>query len=359
MNQGGKALVGRARELEELGSGIDEAMRGSGGLFLLVGEPGIGKTRLADELGRKALDQSFTVHWGRCWEAGGAPAFWPWIQVFRSMLRDGRCKRVADAYGDVLARLLPELRTEGGDVAVRELDQAQARFQLFDEVRVLLRAMAEQVPVLIVLDDLHAADPSSLALLQFLVRDLRANRLVVVATYRDREANPSGEVSDAIRAVTREGTFLPLRRLNSDEVSELLDDRAGRPVPSELAAALHKTTEGNPMFVDQVYRMLEARDALDAPITALPIPEGMRDLIRKRLGALDEPTRSLLDAAAVVGREFTRALLAAASGQDERVLRNPLARALESGIIVEAVLGSVRVLSRSLSGSPVPRSPCR
>src|SRR5258708_37086296 len=110
MMQSAKTWIGRGRELGELESGVHEALEGSGGLFLLVGEPGIGKTRLADELGRRAHGQGFTVHWGRCWEAGGAPAFWPWMQIFRSMLRDGRCKRVADAYGDVLARLLPELR---------------------------------------------------------------------------------------------------------------------------------------------------------------------------------------------------------------------------------------------------------
>src|SRR5260221_7819790 len=122
-----RSLGGRGRELEELERGLDEAMAGVGGLFLLVGEPGIGKTRIGDEVGRRAKERGFAVHWGRCWEVGGAPAFWPWIQIFRSMLRDPRCKSIAAAYGDALSRLLPELRS--GAVALQELDHAQARFQ--------------------------------------------------------------------------------------------------------------------------------------------------------------------------------------------------------------------------------------
>src|SRR5258708_5715946 len=306
MMQSSKTLIGRGRELGELESGVHEALEGSGGLFLLVGEPGIGKTRLADELGRRADGRGFTVHWGRCWEAGGAPAFWPWIQIFRSMLRDARSKPIASAYERVLGRLLPELKRDGdAEHPSSELDPAQARFQLFDELRVMLRAIAEQTPVLVVLDDLHAADPSSLALLQFVAGDLRSNRVVVVVTYRDREANPAPDVSDAIRSVAREGTFLPLRRFSADEVAQLLDDRAGKPVGREVAAALYKMTGGNPMFVDQVQRMLDARGVLDAPITALPIPENMRDVIKRQLAAVDPTTRAVLDAAAAGGREFT------------------------------------------------------
>src|SRR5690349_11544141 len=144
-----RAVVGRSHELRELESGLVDAAGGSGGLFLLVGEPGIGKTRLADEVTRDAKERGFTAHWGRCWEVGGAPAFWPWIQIFRSMLRDARSKPVTSAYADVLSRLLPELR--GGELPAPELDQAQARFQLFDEIWALLRAVAEQAPLLLVL----------------------------------------------------------------------------------------------------------------------------------------------------------------------------------------------------------------
>src|SRR5258708_33198058 len=131
MTPNARSFVGRVRELEELENGLHEAMAGVGGLFLLVGEPGIGKTRVADEIGRRAKERGFVVHWGRCWEVGGAPAFWPWIQIFRSMLRDPRCKPIAGAYADVLSRLCPELLSDAS--LPPELDHARARFQLFDE----------------------------------------------------------------------------------------------------------------------------------------------------------------------------------------------------------------------------------
>jgi tetratricopeptide (TPR) repeat protein len=335
----GKSLVGRARELSELSAGLDEAMRGVGGHFLLVGEPGIGKTKLADELGRRAKALGFAVHWGRCWEVGGAPAFWPWIQIFRSMLRDPKCHLVASAYSRVLSRLLPEL-SEGERGHALELDHAQARFQLFDELWALQRAIAEQVPLLLVLDDLHAADPSSLAFLQFVVHDLRANRVVVLVTYRDRETKPVPELAETIRAITGDGTFLPLRRLDLDEVQQFLDARAGRPLAPDLAKALHQATEGNPLFVDQVFRMLAARDALQAPGTGLPLPERIRDMIKRRLGTLDAGSRALLEAGAVVGREFTRSTIAAVTESDETAMRASLDAAIDAGVLIEPMVGS-------------------
>jgi tetratricopeptide (TPR) repeat protein len=338
MSQAAKSLIGRARELGELDAGLDEALAGAGGLFLLVGEPGIGKTRVADEAGRRAKDRGFSVHWGRCWEVGGAPAFWPWIQIFRSMLRDPRNKTIAGAYQEVLSRLLPELRSDAS--RPQELEHAQARFQLFDELWALQRAVAEQVPLLLVIDDLHAADPSSLALLQFVVRDLRTSRVVIVTTYRDRDAKPIPEVTETIRAITRDGTFLPLRRLDIAEVQQFLDDRAETAVPAGLATALHKATEGNPLFVDQVFRMMKTRADLGVPSAPLPIPEGIREMIKKRLATVVGPCRELLDAAAVIGREFTRPLLAAVCDQAETSLRGPLDKLLESGIVAEPVLGT-------------------
>jgi tetratricopeptide (TPR) repeat protein len=338
MNQGTKSMIGRARELGELDAGLDEASSGSGGLFLLVGEPGIGKTRVAEEAARRAKERGFSVHWGRCWEVGGSPAFWPWIQIFRSMLRDPRNKAIAGAYGEILSRLLPELRSP--ESHPQELEHAQARFQLFDELWALLRAVAEQAPLLIVLDDLHAADPSSLALLRFVVRDLRTSRVVIVTTYRDRDARPVAEVTDTIRAITRDGTFLPLRRLDIAEVQQFLEERTEAPVPTGLATALHKATEGNPLFVDQVFRMLKARADLGAPSAPLPIPEGILEMIKKRLATVVGPARDLLDAAAIIGREFTRPLLAAVCEQEEASLRGSLDELLESGIVVEPVLGT-------------------
>ena len=195
-----RLFVGRDRELDELAGAFDEALVGRGGLFLLVGAAGIGKTRLADEAARAAQAAGLEALWGRCWETGGAPAYWPWIQVLRELVRGPEGAALLAAVG-------PAARAAGGAAAgggggdrgrrrAREpaADPVQARFRLFEAAVALLRAAAERTPLFVVLDDLHAADPSSLALLHFLARNLRGLRALVVGTYRDEEARLSSEV---------------------------------------------------------------------------------------------------------------------------------------------------------------------
>src|SRR5207247_2320542 len=142
--------------------------------------------RLADELARKALAAGFSVRWGRSWEVGGAPAYWPWIQVLRGMMRDAGGPAFESATSVELSRLLPELGASS-PVGAAE-DAAHERFRLFDAVTTALRDATKTRPMLVVLDDLHAADPSSLALLLFVARELPDSRIAVLGTYRDQEA---------------------------------------------------------------------------------------------------------------------------------------------------------------------------
>src|SRR5262249_37602665 len=160
-------------------------MTGRGRLVLLAGEPGIGKTRLADELAERAVDHGVRVLWASCWDGDGAPAFWPWIQVMRAYARDADLAAVTSelgAGGADLARLVPEL-AERWPAASNPAPAADSdRFRLFDAVATLLKDAAETRPIVIILDDLHWSDQPSLQLLRFLARDLRAVRLLVVGT---------------------------------------------------------------------------------------------------------------------------------------------------------------------------------
>ncbi|MCC7534989.1 MAG: AAA family ATPase [Deltaproteobacteria bacterium] len=330
-------LVGRTAELQELGEGLEAVLAGSGRLFVLTGEPGIGKTRLADELASRARDRGFVVCWGRCAETGAAPAFWPWIQIFRVLLRDAETAETAAAYAGVIARISPERRDDDGDA--HDLDRAQARFRLFDELTAFVRAVAERAPVMLVVDDLHAADPSSLALLRWIARELRQVRALVVATCRDRETGAEPAVAAAIREVCREGASLVLRRLDVDEVGALLARRAGGEVPRPLAIRVHAATDGNPLFIDQVGRLLIARHGSTDPDGELPIPAGLRDTIRHRLDALDPSARGVLEALAVLGRVATVAMLASVSGSDEPVTAAALRKGIDSGLVQEVALG--------------------
>ena len=163
-----RILLGRDPELGDLDVALDDVVAGRGRVVLAKGEPGIGKSRLADELGRKAAARGFAVHWGRAWEAGGAPSYWPVIQTLRSVWRsfDREALEASLAtYGDHLAGLIPEVRRIMPGLSTPTVAADADRFALFDAVGGFLRAAATRVPQLIVLDDLHAADPSSLLLL--------------------------------------------------------------------------------------------------------------------------------------------------------------------------------------------------
>jgi AAA ATPase domain len=191
---GSRAFVGRDRELAELVAGLDDALGGRGRLFLIAGEPGIGKTWLVEYLAGHATKQGTRVLWGRCWEGGGAPPYWPWTQMIRTLAESRDVQTLASWLGAEaahIAQLVPDLAEHLGTTTIsaapaRESDAA--RFYLFEAVTGLFRRAASAQPLLLVLDDLHAADDPSMLLLQFLARDLRGARLLVVGTYRDVEA---------------------------------------------------------------------------------------------------------------------------------------------------------------------------
>jgi DNA-binding SARP family transcriptional activator len=180
------AFVGREPELAELVGGLDEAFAGAGRLFLLVGEPGIGKSRLAEEVIAHARARGARVLVGRCWEAGGAPAYWPWVQSLRTYVRESDTAALRSQLGagaGDLAQIVPELRQHFPDPPEPlSLDPEGARFRLFDATAEFLRNASASRPILLLLDDLHAADEPSLLLLRFLSRELGSTRMLVLGT---------------------------------------------------------------------------------------------------------------------------------------------------------------------------------
>src|SRR6266516_2600557 len=182
-------FVGRERELGELEAGLDDALSGRGRLFLIGGEPGIGKSRLADELAGRARLRGARVLWGRCWEAGGAPAYWPWIQAIRSYVRDQGPETLISQFGSGaadIAWMIPEIQDLLPELgAPAALDSEGARFRLFDSTTTFLRNVGRAQPLLLVLDDLHAADAPSLLLLRFVASELDDAHILIVGLYRD------------------------------------------------------------------------------------------------------------------------------------------------------------------------------
>ena len=215
-------FVGRERELAELIAACEAGADSDAHLFLISGEPGIGKTRLADELAARAKTLGMQVLWGRCWEGEGAPAYWPWIQIVRAFLGtldpEQRSSLVVESEvaSEVIhqvAQIIPDLRPApiAPNPSVSEkLEPSEARFRLFDAVTNFLKIGVRSHPMLIVLDDLHDADEASLALLHFMSRELKGSPILIVATYRELEVRRSPKPSKTIGELSREARAIPL-----------------------------------------------------------------------------------------------------------------------------------------------------
>jgi class 3 adenylate cyclase/tetratricopeptide (TPR) repeat protein len=322
----GGVFVGREREVDELREALDDALGGRGGLLLLVGEPGIGKTRTAEELATYARLQGAKVHWGRCREEGGAPAYWPWVQVIRSYVAEADPVGLAWEMGSAAAeisRIVPEVAEMiGGDGAESSVEAEEDRFRLFDAVTRFLTGAAKGRPLTIILDDLHWADEPSLLLLQFLARELSDSGLLVLATYRDVELgrhHPLAKVLGEL-AGAGSGRRIALRGLDQEEVARFIEMTAGVGAPDGLAEAVHEQTEGNPFFVSEVVRLLVSEGRLEGAQAGeweLAIPQGVRDVVGRRLDRLSAEANEILGVAAVVGRSFDAEVLARVSAQPE------------------------------------------
>jgi hypothetical protein len=313
-------FVGREHEMQVLRAAIEGLAGGCGRLVLLTGEPGIGKTRICEEVAAYARSCGARVLWGRGYEGEGAPPLWPWVQVLRTgvgvldaaALRDSLGADAAD-----LVPLVPAIREQVPDLpACPRSDSPEARFRLFDVIVRLLERVAVSAPLLIVLDDLHSADRSSLLLLDFVTRALRVLPVLVIGTYRSSAARSAPALSEALVELAREPSteHRVLRGLNAAEVAQLLEERAGVRPAAPLVTLVHERTEGNPLFVVEFIRaLLEQRDVSkisNAQSTiALAVPRGVKRMIERRLAAHSACCRQVLQVAAVVGRTFERQLV--------------------------------------------------
>jgi DNA-binding SARP family transcriptional activator/tetratricopeptide (TPR) repeat protein len=313
-------FVGRARELAVLDGALASAAGGRGRLVLVAGEPGIGKTRLIDELCERARAGGADVLVGRCWEAGGAPAYWPWLQALRAHVRATEPEALRAQLGagapDV-AQLLPELRQvlpgipEAAPVATEG-----ARFRMFDAVSTLLRSAARIRPLVLVLDDVHGADEPSLLLLRFVARELAGARLLVVCAFRDVDPAPRDPLIAAVAELTREPHVaqITLPGLSEKDVMDYIERATGSGAPARVSHAIHSETAGNPLFVVEVVRLLDSERGIAEATPSVEVPPGIRALIAQRLGRLPERCRLLLAAASVIGREFGLDALARMTG---------------------------------------------
>ena len=312
-----ETFVGRQAEMSTLQAALEDVLAGRGRLVILAGEPGIGKTRMAREFCRHAEWHGALVLWGRCHESPGAPPYWPWIQVMRTYVQT-RSSEYLDAEMGAeaadISTLVTELRERLSNLpALHHVeDPEQARFRLFDSVTRFLRRVSQPSPLVLVLDNLHWADKSSLLLLEFLGQELADSRILVLATYRDLEVSRQHPLSETLAELTRERPLLRLllRGLGRADVGHYMTMTTGRRLPQALVEAFYSQTEGNPLFLTEVVRLLIQEERLEEEWLAQPspqevLPEGIREVIGKRLNRLSPSCNQLLTIAAVIGREFS------------------------------------------------------
>jgi len=344
----GPSLVGRQRELECLATALETVMAGRGRLVLVAGEPGIGKTRLVEELANRAEARGAMVTWGRCQEVDGAPPYWPWVQVLRAVLAQGDQQLARKAMEDVageIAQILPEVKELGIDIIPPPpLDPSSARFRLHRTIVDFLGVVAANGPLVIVLDDVHWADVASLELIRNVAAEVAQGAILVIATYRDVDPPVSGPLADLLGLLARHPALdrLMLAGLSRTEVAQFIAQTADTTPTPAAVATVHARTEGNPFFVAELARLLVSEGLLDtassATPTTVPVPVGVRDVIRRRLARLPEETGELLAVAAVIGREFDFSVLAEAADINGDLALDLVDVALAAGIVREQPL---------------------
>ena len=327
-------LVGRRLAVNALRSAVDAALRRAGGVVLLAGEAGMGKTALASEAVAYAKARGAAAVWGTCWEGDGAPGFWPWIQVMRALAAD------ADGSGEAMLAGLTGVSAErGGGLG----DESAIRFRTYDLAATYLRSRAAQRPLVVVLDDLHWADVSSLRLLVFLARQLHDAAALVIGTYRDVEVTAGDHPARPLLAeLAGQAELIQLTGLTAEEVGQLIETVCEERPQAPLIKTVHDRTAGNPFFAQQIARLLAAQGApLDgAPVTGVPPAVG--DVLARRLARLPGRAVDLLGVASVVGRRFPIATVAAISGVPAEAAVPLLDRAVRAAVLEQDEPGHLR-----------------
>lgn len=295
-----RELIGRDHPAAVLRAQITRAADSHGGLVLVTGEAGIGKSTLVTAAAEDARQLGALVLSGSCWDSDSAPGYWPWVQVMRALRRSATPEERAGAEtaaGGGLSVLL------GESPITESIDD----FQLYDAVTTALVSLSHSRPVVVVLDDLHWADTASLKLLEFAAQHTWFERLLLVGTYRDVEVEAAAHpLRPLIVPLLAKATTVTLTGLDQKQVAALMANTVGRAPEDNLVAEVYRRTGGNPFFVEQTARLWHSGGSVTA------IAPGVREALRRRLSLLPQTVERLLATAAVLGREFHRQVLAAA-----------------------------------------------
>jgi class 3 adenylate cyclase/tetratricopeptide (TPR) repeat protein len=336
-------LVGREPELARILSLAQAVANGTGKLVVLAGEPGVGKTRLAQEVTLQVRNAGFTISAGRCYEPQQAVPFYPFVDALASAhaaASPALQSQVPVRWPD-LARLLPSLGLPRADHA-----GSQDQQRLYWEITSFLQALTVENPLAILVDDLHWADAASLDLLLHLARHTGSDRVLLLGTYRDVEVNRQHPLEGALRDLQREELVerIPVRRLQQSNTAALMAATMGEEqVSDEFASLVFRRTEGNPFFIQQVMRMLVERGDVyhegdhwaRKAVQEIDVPESIRSVVGQRLSRLTEETQELLREASILGQTFSFSDLEAMTARNEQDVERALEEAARAGLLRE------------------------
>ena len=334
-------FVGRDRVLERLEHALADARLGRGGMCVLAGEPGIGKTRTVEALEQRLASTQVRVAWSLCCDAGDTPPLSPWMRLLREVAPSYVSgSHLESSLAPWQAELRSLLRPAEG-TATPQLLTTQLRFDLskrheFFElfVRVLTRCVSEK-PWVLVLDDLHCADAASLELLSYLMEEISHSRILIVATLRHRSGQrvPRPETHLPYVLGHRNCERIALNGLRETDVAayvqSLFEDDDGT-----MARAIYAKSEGHPFFMTELSRQL--RDENTLGLAEIAVPDAALHLVRQSLSKLEADARDVLAAAAVIGRTFELRLLRLITGLDWRTVMRSIDAAVEANVVVAA-----------------------
>ena len=347
-DDGRTPYVGREAERAELRRVLEQAIAGRGGLVLIGGEPGVGKTRITEELVREARALGCLTLTGHCYEAAGTPPYIPFVEILERASKVIPRSAFREALGDAapeVARMMPELRRLFPDLPPpTELPPEQQRRFIFNAYGEFAERASRVMPMVTVYEDLHWADEATVQLVRHLSQQVGALPMLMVGTYRDVELDVNRPFARELESLLRDrlAIRIALRRLPEGDVETMLEALGGPDVPAGLAQVVFRETEGNPFFVEEVFQHLSEEGRLfddderwktDLRTEDLGVPEGVRLVIGRRLERVSEEARKALTTGAVIGRHFDLRLLEASGKIDEDDLLDALEEAEQAQLV--------------------------
>jgi tetratricopeptide (TPR) repeat protein len=356
---GRTSFVGRDTERDQLRHFLNQATRGQFGLVMLNGEPGVGKTRLAMEAAADAQNRGFLVLTGHCYDMEGGAPYVAFTEIMEEATRSLPAETVRAALGDSaseVAKLTPHLSRLFADLpASLELSPERARHHLFNGVADFLKRLAAERPLMLIVEDLHWADNSTLLMLKHIALRSNQQSILILVTCRDAEMGPDSPLAQTMEEFIRHRVLrrLPVQRLSEPGVKAMLQALSRQGVPEALVQVVFNGTAGNPFFVEEVYyhlseeqRLLDSdgRWATDLQIEKLDVPESVRLVIERRLRRITEESRRVLTVASVVGQTFTYGLLQQLVDMDMGALLDVVDVAEQAQLVSsESIQGQIRL----------------